>query len=290
MTTSTASLPDRRTHAYRDDLADAALKGRLEAAHFVEGKPYRVKAATAPQLQKAEPGSRWDSELLHGEAVSVFEIRDGFAWCQCASDRYVGYVATEHLAPAVEMTQPTHLVRAIRAPVFPEPDLKTPTIGWRSIGSRVTLAGESRNRFEALTGGGWLYNRHVVPLDAVEPDYAAFALRFLELPYIWGGRSGAGLDCSALVQLSMLFAGYRDVPRDSDQQRAGVGEALPPDAPRQRGDLAFFPGHVGIMLDAEMMVHANATNMAVTINAAEEVAGWTLKSDGAGITGINRIA
>ena len=279
---------DPRTHAYRPDLADAALKGQVEATRFVQPTLARVKVSQTPLYQKSGTSGRWGSELVFGERVRVFERKEaaGTAWCQHDGDNYVGYVPLSALGPD---TPPTHRVWAVQAPLFPEADLKTPVIGWRSIGSLVTLTGVEKNRFVETSNGSWLYNRHVQPLDVTDTDYVGTAIRFMEQPYIWGGRSGRGLDCSALVQLALNIAGMADCPRDSDQQQASLGKPLPPDAKRRPGDLVFFPGHVGIMLDADRMLHANATHMAVSINGADEVAQWTLASDGAGITGINRL-
>ena len=277
-------------NAYRDDLADIALKDKVKADRYASGTTYFVQTATAPMQQKPGTGSRWGSELIHGERVSVFEIADGFAWCQNMADRYVGYVPASCLTPEkAGEQQPGHKVTAIRAPLFPEGDLKTPIIGYRSFGSTLDLTGAEKNRFVETTTGAWIYSRHVAPVDTRVADYVETARRFLELPYIWGGRSCDGLDCSALVQLALNLAGIADCPRDTPDQKAGLGAALPPDTARKRGDLALFPGHIGIMLDETLMIHANATHMAVTINPADDVAQWTLKSDGAGITGINRL-
>ena len=289
MSTEPTPPLDRRCHAFRPDLADARLQGRVEAARFVTGQPHRIAGFSAPLRSIPDPASRWDSELLHGERVLVFEKHGGFAWVQNQADGYVGYVAVQDLVPDQPDASDSHLVTAIRAPLFPAPVLKSPIIGWLGIGSRLSATGKQQDRFVELTGGSWVHQRHIAPLGApFQTDPVESARRFLELPYVWGGRSGNGLDCSALIQLCWLLAGDAGCPRDSDQQRRLLGEALPADTPRQRGDLVFFPGHIGIMLDPVMMIHANATHMAVTINPAEEVAGWTLKSDGAGITGVNR--
>lgn len=281
------STLDPRIHAYRPDLADRRLEGMVEAPSFVDGATFTVSTTRVPLWQNSRLDSRWGSELLYGETVQVFDIRRGLAWCQSDTDGYVGYVAAEALQAATD--PPTHRVRAIRAPIFPEADLKKPVVTWRSIASRVSLTGQEKKRFLELTDGTWIYSRHVEPIETVTEDYIATAKRFMELPYIWGGRSGAGLDCSALIQLCLNFAGMDDCPRDTDQQREGLGKMLPPDTPLKTGDFTFFPGHIGIMLDDTMMLHANATHMAVSIDAAAEVASWTLKSDGAGITGVNRL-
>ncbi|MEO0394348.1 MAG: NlpC/P60 family protein, partial [Pseudomonadota bacterium] len=229
---------DHRTHVYRDDMADARLRDQVIAERYVTGEPHRITHSQAPLYQQAGTEGRWGSELVYGEPVLVFEHdqANGTAWCQHETDGYVGHIPLEALSPRQAGAAPTHRVWAIQAPLFPEADLKTPVIGWRSVGSLVSLTGAEKNRFLETTEGGWLYQRHVRPLDAQDPDYISNAKRFMEQPYIWGGRSGRGLDCSALIQFALMLAGVHNCPRDTDQQRAGLGQALPPDTHRQAGD------------------------------------------------------
>ena len=260
---------DPRLHAFRPDLADARLKGEVEAVRFVEGRPRRVIAAAAPMKRTPRPDAPLDSEVLCGETFTVFEeLGEGWSWGQLETDAYVGYVPTEALG---DMTPaPTHRVTALRTFVYPGPDMKLPASACLSLGARLPLAGEAETRgtsYRLLAGGeGAVVHVHVVPLDApAENDFVEAAERFLNTPYLWGGRTSVGLDCSGLVQLALMAAG-RPAPRDTDLQETMLGEAVaggPGDV--NRGDLVFWRGHVGIMIDGEYIVHASGHHMSVVI-------------------------
>ena len=198
------------------------------------------------------------SQLLHGEGFDLLDRAGGWAWGRCAHDNYVGYVPDAALSPAAA---PTHRVTAPSALLFARPDIKAPVIASWPIGAR--FAAEEAGAF-LDTGEGFIHNRHADPVEAVEPDFVRIAERLIGSPYLWGGRGGDGIDCSGLVQLALSFAGIA-APRDSDQQRDTLGDALAEGAPLQRGDLVFFPGHVALMRDAQHIIHANAYWMAVKV-------------------------
>jgi cell wall-associated NlpC family hydrolase len=272
---------DPRLNAFRADLADRRLEGRVPARRFVEGVPHRVVAWSAPLKRAPAPDAPQDSEVLCGETFTVFDAAAGWAWGQLATDDYVGYVPAAALAPPVQET--THRVAALRTFVFPGPDMKLPVAGALSFGSRVALGDEAVTRhtaYRALAGGaGWLAASAVVPGDAPpENDFVAVAERFLGVAYLWGGRTSLGLDCSGLVQIGLAAAGKAS-PRDTDQQERTLGAPLAGgvDAPLRRGDLVFWKGHVGIMIDGEYMVHASGHHLAVVIEplktAVDRIAG-----------------
>lgn len=189
------------------------------------------------------------SELLPGEQFAVLEIAGGWAWGYSRHDHYVGYVEAMRLTDPVE---PTHIVAAAQAPIRAEPDVNAATLASLPMGARVR--GEERSGF-LLTESGYLPFTDLREIDAVEPDPVAVAQRLLGAPYLLGGRTSTGIDCSGLVQLALAFCGVAS-PRDSDQQRV-LGAALPDGAALCRGDLIFFEGHVGFMTDAEHLIHAN---------------------------------
>lgn len=264
----TSARLDPRIHACRPDLADARLRGRVEAARFVEGTPRRVRVAAAPLRVRPDDGAPYGSELILGELVHVYDAgEDGWSWCQNEADGYVGYMESASLGapdPA-----PDHRVAAIRTFVYPGPDMKLPPVGFLSLGAGLTVAGTAetrRTRFHLLAGSGHaVIARHVAALDAPPAqDFVAVAERFLEVPYLWGGRTGLGLDCSALVQLSLMSAGIK-VPRDSDMQRETIGTPVPGglDGTLNRGDLVFWPGHVAILQSKDRMLHASGHHMVV---------------------------
>jgi cell wall-associated NlpC family hydrolase len=254
---------DRRLNAFRPDLADAALEGRVDAERFVVPEEGRVIAATAAMRPQPDAGTGIDTELLRGEPVGVLERRDGWAWVKSGIDGYVGYVAAAALGPAAP--EPTHWVTAPRSFVYPEPDMKTPPLHALSMGSRLTVTGEAETRgtHYLLVEGGAIIARHAAPVGTPAGDDAvAVATRFLQTPYLWGGRSGFGLDCSGLVQIAMMMTG-RAVLRDTDMQRETIGAAIDRSDLR-RGDLVFWKGHVALMADAQTMIHASGYTMDVS--------------------------
>jgi cell wall-associated NlpC family hydrolase len=266
---------DPRVHAFRPDLADLRLVGEVEAARFVAGVQRRVVASVTPVRHEPRAGAAIDSEALRGETVRVFEATpEGWSWVQLEADGYVGYVASNALGPIDP--KPTHRVTALRTFVYPGADMKLPPVAVLSIGTRLALgeAVETRKTpyFRLADGSGAVVARHVAPMDAPpQPDFVAVAMRFLETPYLWGGRSAFGIDCSGLVQTALALSGIA-VPRDSDQQAAALGEPVEGgvEADLARGDLVFWKGHVGIMSDPVTLLHASGYHMAVVMEPLTE--------------------
>ena len=266
---------DRRLHAFRPDLADERLREQVKADRFVAGDPARVAVPVAPLRHLPDLAHGIDTELLLGETVRVFDRKDGWAWVQAEQDGYVGYLPEAQLA---EPEDATHVVCVQRTFVYPEAELRRPPVSILSMGSRIRVTGEAETRgtrYLTLDDGTALIASHCLSLDRrMTDDYVEVAARFLETPYLWGGRSGFGIDCSALVQLSMMMAGQA-VPRDSDMQSA-AGSEIGRDELR-RGDLVFWKGHVGIMEDERTLLHANGHTMTVArenFEAAVERIGW----------------
>ncbi|ABC89041.1 putative endopeptidase-related protein [Rhizobium etli CFN 42] len=257
------TMLDRRLHAYRPDLAEAGLEGKVEASRFVEGAAARVALPVAALRPEPDLARGIDTELLLGEDVTVFDRADGWCWVKAASDGYVGYLKAEALSQAGPA--PTHIVTVQRTFLYPEPELRKPHRAILSMGSRVHVAGEAEvrgNHYVVLTDGTAIFARHVQPIGALDgADYVGIAARFLETPYLWGGRSGLGIDCSGLIQLAMLMVG-RPAPRDTDMQAAGLGEPIDRSEIR-RGDLVFWKGHVAIFEDPQTILHANGHSMTV---------------------------
>lgn len=256
---------DRRLNAYRDDLAARALEGRVAAPRYAKGETRSIAIGLASVRRKPEASSRQDTEALFGETVTVYDTRDGWAWAQLQSDGYVGYVEESALGTA---HAPTHTVIAERTFLYPEADIKSPARMALSLGSRLAVESESGTLL-ALASGGYVVARHAAALGDFAPDFVAVAETLVGIPYLWGGKSTKGLDCSGLVQLSMQRAGL-DCPRDSDMQAKALGQPIGNDAPLQRGDLVFWPGHVGIMVDATRLLHANGHHMQIVIEPLTE--------------------
>ena len=276
-----SSLPDPRTNAYRPDLAAAHLQGIVQAERFIEGVPCQLCAGFATVKAAPDFEARQTTQALFGETITVYEEHDGWVWGQIETDGYVGYLRLDTLWG--ETPEPTHRVSAIRTFLFPEPDLKSPTLDVLSLTSRVAVASET-NGFAELEQGGWVFMKHLAGLADVAPDHVATASRLIGVPYLWGGKTSMGLDCSGLVQIALDAAGL-SVPRDTDQQAKAIGEAVADSGDLRRGDIVFFPGHVGIMTGPERLLHANAFHMMVTEEPLADV-----MARGAQVTGVRRIA
>ena len=280
---------DPRLNAFRDDLADVRLRDAVAAPRYAEGRPAGVLRGLADLRRRPDAGAPLDTQLLYGEAVRVFDDKDGWAWVQSGTDGYVGYV--ESAALGAPPPAPTHRLRALRSYLFPEPNLKAPPLDCLSIASPLTIVA-TEGAYSRIHGGGWLYTKHLQPIDEISPDFAATALEFLGTPYYWGGRSSIGLDCSTLVQLSLACAGVK-ARRDSYQQATTVGEALnglPGEAALQHGDLVFSPGHVAIMLDDRHVVHANGFTMSVAVETLDALEGRVrAETNGKGFSAVRRV-
>jgi len=264
------TVRDSRLHAFRPDLADVRLRGEVDAARFVEGKPARIAVPVADLHQTPRPDSGLSTQALCGDDVRVFDVSEGWAWIQVERDGYVGYVADTVLGERREA--PTHILTAPRTFLYPGPDLKLPVTGALSMGSRVAVTGSAETRgtrYALLASGEALIEKHLAPVSFRADDYVTVAESLLGTPYLWAGASGFGIDCSGLVQLSMRMAGS-DVLRDSDMQAATIGEVVQRSAGLRRGDLVFWKGHVAIMTDAATMVHANGHTMTVSREDLDE--------------------
>lgn len=259
---------DPRTHAFRADLADERLKGLVQAARFVPGDEAHVHQDRVPLYSVPSFDAELMTEGLYGEEVRIFEISDGWAWGQLMLDDYVGFMPLDALSPG--FIAPTHRIAALRSFVYSAPNIKSPPVDVLSMMSQLVVAREEGD-FVELQGGGFVVRQHVVPhvvpMGATEDDFVETAKRFLGSPYLWGGRTSIGLDCSALVQLSLMAVGTV-VRRDSDLQQQTIGEPVASTTDLsavRRGDLIFWKGHVGIMLDGLNLCHANAHHMEVAV-------------------------
>lgn len=280
-------MDDPRLTPARGDLAAKYLEGKVKAARFVEGIEFEVTEAIAPLRRAPSSDAEQWTQALRGERVTVYDRNaEGFAWGQLIGDGYVGWLPDAALAKP--MAAPTHKVTALRTLAFPGPSIKLPPTDALPLGARMTVARED-GAFAITREGQYLPRRHVAPLDANAADFVAVAERFVGTPYLWGGKSSLGIDCSGLVQVSLNAAGT-GCPRDSDMQCDGLGRELDAAEAKylQRGDLIFWKGHVAIVRDAETIVHANAHHMATVIeNAKEAIA--RIKASGSDVIAIKRL-
>jgi len=276
---------DPRLTPARADLAAKELEGKVAAARFVEGRTYEVIEPQAALRGTPAPDAPLFTEALKGERVTIYDMNaEGWAWGQLAADGYVGWLAANALAPAG--APPTHKVTALRTFAFPGPSIKLPPLEALPLGARLAVV-RIEDRLAVTRSGAYVPSPHLAPLDFTEPDFVAVAERFLGVPYLWGGKTALGLDCSGLVQVALTAAGF-SCPRDSDMQEAAPGApAAPVLAALQRGDLVFWKGHVAVVRDRATLIHASAFHMAVAIEPIVEAIA-RIRQAGSEITSVRR--
>ena len=223
----------------------------------------QVTAGVTALPAAPEPDAEMVSQALHGETLTLQHEQGEFGLVQNHTDGYVGWALMAALsAPVLPVT---HRVDALRTYVYSEPNLKSAPHYMICAGAKIVTIGEPVGRFMQCERAGWVIADHLVPLDTYHDDPAAFAVRYLHTPYLWGGRESLGLDCTGLTQIAFAACGVA-LPRDSDMQFAWAGSPIPDwqtQGALRRNDLVFWKGHVGLMLDADTLLHANAYHMAV---------------------------
>lgn len=278
---------DPRVTPARPDLAAKKLEGKVTADRFVEGVEHEVFDAIAPIRRAPSHDAPLETEALKGERVTIYDRdAEGWAWGQLQSDGYVGWLPDEALVKL--RNTPTHKVTALRTFAFPGPSIKLPPTENLPLGARIEVV-RIDGTFAVTSQRHYVPQNHAALLDAKEPDFVTVAERFLGTPYLWGGRTSLGIDCSGLVQTALRAAGI-EAPRDSDMQEAAVGAALPGSQWKnlQRGDLIFWKGHVAIARDRDTIIHANAYHMATAIENTRDAIG-RIKAAGSDVTSIKRL-
>jgi cell wall-associated NlpC family hydrolase len=276
---------DKRLTPARPDLAAAHLRGLIDADRFVEGEPATLITGIAAVRPRPDLNASLDTQALFGERAIVFECKEGWAWLQLVDDQYVGYVREADLRFG-GWREATGRISALRAPIFAKADLKSAPIGFLPFNADIAIL-ERRDGYVAIGEGQWLAAQHVAEHDQLAKDWVAVAESILHTPYLWGGKSPDGLDCSGLIQTALHAAGL-NCPRDTDMQERALGEALPASTKLRRGDLIFWKGHVGVMRNETELLHANAFHMAVAIEpVAEAIA--RIAAKGTPVSSIRRL-
>ena len=279
---------DPRINPVRPDLAAARLRGRVEAARFTDGEQKRVLAPAAPVRRHPARDAALDTEALMGERVTVYDTQGEFAWVQLEADGYVGYLPSDALGEIG--VEPDQRVCALRTFIYPGPNLKLPPTGFLSLNAAVAVRAVEGD-YAQLATGGFVHLAHLADRSHHEPDFVAVAERFVGTPYLWGGKTSLGLDCSGLVQIALAAAGIA-APRDSDMMARELGapvETGPDLSGLRRGDLVCWGGHIGIMLDDRQLLHANGHAMATAVEPLR-VAEERIRTKSYGpITGIRRL-
>lgn len=284
-------MTDRRLTPFNGRVAHVSLRGQVEAERFTEGTLMEVQTEILPLL--ATPEGPRDRELLIGEGFVLLEEVEGFAFGFAERDGYVGWVFAEFLHPKREAT---HRIAAIRSYWQEDPDLKlSARIFPLSFGARLRVIGrqDAWSRISIQTASGeawfrdsWVPTAHLAPADSLEDDPVSVAEKFLGTPYVWGGNSAFGIDCSGLVQASLLASGIA-CPGDADLQMSLGAEEQ---GPLARGDLIFWKGHVAMVADPARIIHANAHHMAVAYEGMDEAIARIASQGGGPVLARRRIS
>jgi hypothetical protein len=280
-------MDDPRLTPARPDLAAKYLEGKVAATRFVNGETFEIADAIAPLRERPSGDASLLTQALRGERVTIYDRNaEGWAWGQLDRDGYVGWLPDSSLAKP--SAAPTHKITALRTFAFPGPSIKLPPLDTLVMESWLAVTRED-GAFAVTREGWYLPWQHLGLLDRFEKDFVDVAERFVGTPYLWGGKTSLGIDCSGLVQISLNAAGT-GCPRDSDMQQDGLGRALDPAESKklQRGDLIFWKGHVAIVRDANSIVHANAHHMATAVeNTSDAIA--RIKAAGSEVMSIKRM-
>jgi cell wall-associated NlpC family hydrolase len=272
---------DKRLFAFRPDLADARLKGRCEVARFVEGIPAQCAVPMAGVFRSPADDAMQLTQMLLGEQLLVFEQSNGWSWVQLDGDSYVGYVREAALRDAKAVR--THRVSVPLAHLYPKSDIKSQPAVAVPMNAELCVTGTDGD-FLVLASGRHIYASHAN--TGKQSDFVSVAEQFLHTPYLWGGKTVMGIDCSGLVQTAMHASGV-EAPRDSDMQEQGLGTDISGQT-LQRGDLIFWKGHVGILQDGMTLLHANGHHMMV-VSEPLQVAIDRIAAKGSAVTAVKRV-